>query len=402
MAIHRNDLGIMPRRPVALAAADDDPGVVVVGVDVNQAPAPLGGPVWPVVRPGEIRRDGGTQLRAGIDPAVVASYRALIADGDRDDAGRVAWPFRDPVEVMRDGATGDLWLVDGFQRLAAWGLHFGDSSLESVPPVPVLVREVEQDGQRAAVLAAAGANAHHGAPRTDADKRSAVDRLLADPEWAQWSDRELARRAGVSAPFVAGRRKAIAAKQNGAGVAAGLGHVVPAERKYTDRHGNDRTMDTSNIGAKAGDGAKLGRAISGATWGDRAKADQAAGILAHGKLGGAPAAPAQPSTPPAISKPGQSADDYLAYRDAEIAAGRPHLNIRDWRAWLDAGSPAPAAGGAVDGLAAVHDHLVALVDALPLLRREMADPASAALWQKLQAAVVPAVERVGAYLVAKE
>ena len=73
-------------------------------------------------------------------------------------------------------------------------------------------------------------------------------------------------------------------------------------------------MDTGQSGRKAaaGDGAKLGRAIAGATWGDQAKADQAAGILAHGKLGGGPAAPAEPSTPPAVSKPGQRNDAYLA------------------------------------------------------------------------------------------
>lgn len=366
MADHRNALGIMGpesptvtkgRRPVALAvaAAEDTPA----------------GPVVLSVPPSQLRRDGDTQYRVNVDPAVVGEYKRLIVDGDRDGDGRVVWPFRDPVEAVKGADTGDLWLVDGFQRLAAWGLHFGDSTLVAVPPVPVRVVAVgDGDGLRLALLTAAGSNSAHGAPRSDADKRNAVDRLLGDPEWAQWSDREIARRAGVSAPFVGARRQALAAKATGSAVVGSLGHApAPAVRKFTDSAGNVRTMDTGAIGRKAGagDGAKLGRAIAGATWGDQAKADQAAGILAHGKLGGAPAA-AQPSTPPAA-------------------------------AWVPAVAPA---GGAGDGLAAVHDHMVALVDALPLLRREMADPASAAVWQKLQAAIVPAVERVGAFLTAKE
>lgn len=40
------------------------------------------------------------------------------------------------------------------------------------------------------------------AVRTDEDKRKAVKTLLEDQEWSQWSDSEIARQAGVSAPFV--------------------------------------------------------------------------------------------------------------------------------------------------------------------------------------------------------
>lgn len=40
------------------------------------------------------------------------------------------------------------------------------------------------------------------AVRTDEDKRKAVKTLLEDPEWSQWNDSEIARRAGVSAPLV--------------------------------------------------------------------------------------------------------------------------------------------------------------------------------------------------------
>jgi hypothetical protein len=37
------------------------------------------------------------------------------------------------------------------------------------------------------------ANSGHALPRTHADKRKAVSLLLADPEWGQWSDREIGR-----------------------------------------------------------------------------------------------------------------------------------------------------------------------------------------------------------------
>ena len=43
--------------------------------------------------------------------------------------------------------------------------------------------------------------------RTNEDKRRAVTRLLEDAEWAAWSDREIARRAGVSQPFVGSMRE---------------------------------------------------------------------------------------------------------------------------------------------------------------------------------------------------
>jgi hypothetical protein len=37
-------------------------------------------------------------------------------------------------------------------------------------------------------------NRGHGPLPNNADKRKAVSRLLADPEWGQWSDREIGRR----------------------------------------------------------------------------------------------------------------------------------------------------------------------------------------------------------------
>jgi len=62
-------------------------------------------------------------------------------------------------------------------------------------------------------------------------------RLLEDAEWGQWSDREIARRCGVSDPFVGKARSSL--------------QTVSSEesaRTYTTKHGTTATMNTSNIG----------------------------------------------------------------------------------------------------------------------------------------------------------
>src|SRR4051794_27961438 len=42
--------------------------------------------------------------------------------------------------------------------------------------------------------------------RTNEDKRRAVLTLLNDPDWARWSDREIARQCAVTHPFVSSLR----------------------------------------------------------------------------------------------------------------------------------------------------------------------------------------------------
>ena len=127
-----------------------------------------------------IRADGGTQVRAAIDPATVAEYAEAMTGG-------AVFP---PVTVYFDGET--HWLADGFHRLEAARLAGLD----------VLPADVLDGDLRSAVLHSVGANATHGLRRTNADKRAAVLRLLGDPEWSQWGDRDIARRCGVTHPFV--------------------------------------------------------------------------------------------------------------------------------------------------------------------------------------------------------
>ena len=104
-----------------------------------------------------------------------------------------------PLTLFLDAGEHCLWLADGFHRLEA----ARQAGLPSLPATP------HAGDKRAALLYAVGANATHGLPRTNADKRKAVLTLLQDAEWSLWADRELARRAGVSQTFVGFVRKSL-------------------------------------------------------------------------------------------------------------------------------------------------------------------------------------------------
>lgn len=175
-----------------------------------------------------IRTDGGTQPRTDLCEATAAEYAASLEAG-------ASFP---PVVVFGSEAEG-YWLADGFHRVAAHRLA-GRSSVEA---------DVRPGGRREALLHAVGANAEHGLRRSASDKRRAVELLLADAEWAAWSDREIGRACKVSHPFVA---KVRAASGN-----------VTSERRV-ERCGVTYTMRTSDIGvatARASLSALADRAI---------------------------------------------------------------------------------------------------------------------------------------------
>lgn len=166
-----------------------------------------------------IRRDGGTQPRAQLDPTAVAEYAEAMLAGEQ----------LPPVTVFHDGA--DYWLADGFHRVKA---------AEQAGLAEIAV-DVRQGDRRAAILFSTGVNAEHGLRRTNADKRRAVDVLMRDPQWSQWSDREIARQCKVGHPLVAEMRKAIT------GISSS--YNASTSRTYTDRHGAERTMNTAPIAA---------------------------------------------------------------------------------------------------------------------------------------------------------
>ncbi len=132
-----------------------------------------------------IKIDGGTQPREVIDDNLVAEYADAMTDGAK-------FP---PVIVFHDG--GAYWLADGFHRY--WAATKNEWK--------TIDAEVRKGTRRDAVLFSCGANTDHGLRRTNADKRRAVETLLTDPEWAKWSDREIATQCRVGRDLVGELRK---------------------------------------------------------------------------------------------------------------------------------------------------------------------------------------------------
>lgn len=165
-----------------------------------------------------IRTDGGTQPRAAIDTQLVETYAEDMASG-------AVFP---PLVIFHDGVTN--WLADGFHRFyAAKGCGLAEFECD-----------VRQGTVRDAILFSVSANASHGLRRTNEDKRRAVLRLLNDPEWSIWSDREVARHARVSHEFVRGLRPPPSVNDD---------RCEPAERTV-QRGGTTYTMNTAPIGRR--------------------------------------------------------------------------------------------------------------------------------------------------------
>lgn len=132
-----------------------------------------------------IRIDGGTQSRLALNEEYIQELLEAVSAGET----------LPPVTIYYDGT--DYWLADGFHRYHACKRNEEET----------IASEVRQGTRRDAVLYSVGANAHHGLRRTNADKRRAVETLLSDPEWVQWSDRKIAKACGVDNAFVSKLRK---------------------------------------------------------------------------------------------------------------------------------------------------------------------------------------------------
>lgn len=124
--------------------------------------------------------------------------RAKLKEAAIDDYARVIKEGTElpPIVVFRDGDK--HYLADGRHRLEATR-RIGRSQI---------VADVRRGGQREALLHAVGANAEHGLRRTNADKRKAVQLLLDDPEWREWSVKQIAKACNVSWDLVGSVRKA--------------------------------------------------------------------------------------------------------------------------------------------------------------------------------------------------
>jgi len=108
--------------------------------------------------------------------------------------GGVRFP---PVVLFTDGQ--EYWLADGWHRVLA-ARRAGLTEIAA---------DVHTGTARDALLYSVSANSAHGLPRTNADKRRAVALLLADSEWSQWSDREIARHCHVDNKVVGSMRRKV-------------------------------------------------------------------------------------------------------------------------------------------------------------------------------------------------
>lgn len=130
--------------------------------------------------------DQKLQSRVAIDEETVQDYADAIQNGEEFPA----------VLVYFDGVN--YYLTDGYHR------YHAHKRAERA----TILCDVVNGTFRDAVLHATSVNSKHGMRRTTADKRKAVATLLDDFEWSTWSNAEIAKQCGVSAPFVANIRNA--------------------------------------------------------------------------------------------------------------------------------------------------------------------------------------------------
>lgn len=129
----------------------------------------------------------------GIDRETVERYAEAMRDG-------AEFPPVSVVGLTSGKDKGELLVWDGFHRVEA-------ARLCGRPSLPV---EILDGDVRLALVLAAGANTTHGKATNHEDRRLAGERLLKDPEWCQWSDRQIARWTGTSHTSVARWRKELA------------------------------------------------------------------------------------------------------------------------------------------------------------------------------------------------
>ena len=242
--------------------------------------------------------DPDVQPRERVVKTLVQQYSEDMKAGDR-------FP---PVMVFSDPST--HWVADGFHRVAA--------AIEA--KLPTIKVEVREGGKRDAILWAAGCNATHGLPRTNKDKRRAVERLLSDKQWERWPDREIARRCRVSNTFVSKLKKELSVN----------GSQMDGTRLVT-RGGKTYKMDTANIGSQGADDEQRGED------GDQEREEPGSGALDSDEHDH------QPDT--RESEPSESEDgsDDEAVEDALVGAQADSLSV-GLHAVVDVGKEEDASG----------------------------------------------------------
>ena len=128
----------------------------------------------------KISLSGGTQARSELNQEHISQLLERIES-------RYELP---PVDLIFDGST--YWLVDGFHRVEAHKLA-GHNRINA---------SVSQGTQRDAILKSLGANATHGLPRNNGDRKRAVLRMLNDDEWSQWPNAKIAETCACTTGYV--------------------------------------------------------------------------------------------------------------------------------------------------------------------------------------------------------
>jgi hypothetical protein len=138
-----------------------------------------------------IRLDGGTQSRDKNDQDHIDHIAEQIKNGET----------LPPITVVFDGL--DYYLADGFHRVLA-NIKLGKASINC---------EVINGSLRDAIDLSGMANTTHGLNRSAATKRKQVLIYLEDFEWAEMSDREIAKKVRVSHTFVSNLRDELTGKK---------------------------------------------------------------------------------------------------------------------------------------------------------------------------------------------
>ena len=164
----------------------------------------------------KIRIDGELQPRAELNQDTIAEYAEAYKSGAN----------LPPVTLFFDGSS--YWLADGFHRYNAARDAGRTTIYEEI--IPGTLRD--------AILYSLSANSKHGLKRSNADKRKAVQTLLDDPEWSQWSNEKIASVCVVSPHTVADIKRSHSANAESEAVT------------YTTKHGTTSTMSTANVGKR--------------------------------------------------------------------------------------------------------------------------------------------------------
>jgi len=131
-----------------------------------------------------IRMDCGTQSRDANDQEHIDYLAEQLQGGET----------LPPITVVHDGL--EYYLADGFHRILAH-IKIGKASIKCDVITGTLRHAIDLSGM---------ANKTHGLNRSHATKRKQTLIYLEDFEWSELSDRVIAKKVGVSHPFVAGLR----------------------------------------------------------------------------------------------------------------------------------------------------------------------------------------------------